>query len=204
MYYTFDRRAVKSQWVFTKGQTVHLMGSVRGLIVAYLREIFSEGLQTRRGELGQWRIYVPELMETLKQKDLIRPEGRPLEGNTLVMDLAPNDKNEIGLFEIQQIWGFTKYSWTPIMLESLPVLDAKRSSVPDASQFKVAFDLYSALPKVYSFLYMRDTRTDGGFSGNWSPPPASPTNTPVLWPEVFDYFLSEINYVKVEKRTTAA
>lgn len=41
---------------------------------------------------------------------------------------------------------------------------------------------------IYEFLYLDGSVTGGKLSGQWVPPPASPTNAALLWPDTLNYF----------------
>jgi len=42
---------------------------------------------------------------------------------------------------------------------------------------------------IYSLLYMQGDFHDGKVRGTWNAPRPSSTNTPLLWPETFEYFI---------------
>ncbi len=51
---------------------------------------------------------------------------------------------------------------------------------------------------IFSMTYLAGSVNNGQIIGRWTPPGASSTNSVLLWPETFEYFMAEAN-----KRMTA-
>ena len=50
-------------------------------------------------------------------RDLIEIMDLNPENHSIVIDLKPDDKNNISLYELEDIWGFTDDGWTPLLLK---------------------------------------------------------------------------------------
>jgi hypothetical protein len=115
--------------------------------------------------------------------------------SALMMHLNPKDKAKVLMYEIRRVWGYSNDGWTPIMLETIPMLDDLWADI-NIEQFSMPVSEYEALPRIYSFLYLQGTVADGKLVGKWIPPGPASANTPVLYPDVLSYFMSEIGYGK--------
>ena len=182
MYYSYEKLEAANQYGFKRMESsVSLFGCKVGLIPNYLRRT----TQPRNGELGAWSIEVPRMFEQ-----------QPKAGAAaLMMHLNPNDKVKVLLYEIRRVWGYSNDDWTPIMLESVPLLDDLWTDI-NIDQFSMPRSEYEALPRIYSFLYLNGTVKDGKLVGKWTAPGPASANTPVLYPHVLSYFMSEIGYAK--------
>jgi hypothetical protein len=182
MYYSYEKLATANQYGFKRMEgSVSLFGCNVGLIPNHLRRT----TQPCKGELGPWSIEVPRMIQ----------QQPKVGAAALMMHLNPNDKEKVLLYEIRRIWGYSHDDWTPIMLESVPLLDDLWTDV-SIEQFSMPSKEYEDLPRIYSFLYLQGTVKDGKVIGKWTAPRPSATNTPVLYPHVLSYFMSEIGYVK--------
>ncbi|MBI3578197.1 MAG: hypothetical protein HY089_02145 [Ignavibacteriales bacterium] len=109
--------------------------------------------------------------------------------STLVIDLKPyQHKDNLSLYEVLNIWGYSSNGWTPILLHLAGLfVDVDPNSV-DRNNFQIAeSDIDSP---IYEVLYIKDgTVKDGKIVGTWNPPPPSSTNGALLWPETLKYFV---------------
>jgi hypothetical protein len=110
----------------------------------------------------------------------------------LVIDLKPAAKQNLSLYQVQHIWGWTTRDWTPIALRLRPLfVDFK---VQDATEAKKQFELPSDKQlaeigsPVHEFLYFWHKNP----ANTWNWGLVGHVNGALLWPDVFDYFVERI------------
>lgn len=84
------------------------------------------------------------------------------------------------------VWGYSDNGWTPILLRLNGLFIDHDPSLVDRNDFIRADDDIDG--PIYEFLYLDGSVTDGKITGLWVPPPASPTNAALLWPDTLSYF----------------
>ena len=52
----------------------------------------------------------------ITEKEIIKELGFDTESHNLVIDLKPNVKNNVSLYYLRRIFGYSYYGWTPIAL----------------------------------------------------------------------------------------
>jgi hypothetical protein len=106
---------------------------------------------------------------------------------TLIIDLKPKqNKTNISLYEVMDVWGWSEHDWTPILLRLDGLFVDGNPEEIDRENF-VRDDADIDGP-IYEFLYLVGSVNNGKLNGLWVPPPASPTNAALLWPETLNYF----------------
>ncbi len=118
--------------------------------------------------------------------DLNRQDG--YQDNTLVIDLKPKqNKTNISLYEVMDVWGYSEDEWTPVMLRLTGLFtDADPAMVNRQSFIRTNEEMDGP---IYEFMYVDGTVIDGNIQGKWNPPPMSPTNAALLWPDTLNYFV---------------
>ncbi|HDY66093.1 MAG TPA: hypothetical protein ENH84_07685 [Phycisphaerae bacterium] len=107
--------------------------------------------------------------------------------NTLLIDLKPKqNKTNLSLYEVMDVWGYSASGWTPILLRLNGLFVDEDPSVVDRNALVRKDDEIDG--PIYEFLYLDGSVMEGKLSGPWVPPPASPTNAALLWPDVLNYF----------------
>lgn len=107
--------------------------------------------------------------------------------STLLIDLKPKqNKTNLSLYEVMDVWGYSASGWSPILLRLNGLFVDEDPSVVDRNSFVRKDDEIDG--PIYEFLYLDGSVIDGKFSGLWVPPPASPTNAALLWPDALNYF----------------
>ncbi len=113
-----------------------------------------------------------------------QPEYR---SGTLIIDLKPKqNKTNVSLYEVMDVWGWSEHDWTPILLRLGGLFVDESPEKIDRESF-VRDDADIDGP-IYEFLYLVGSVKNGKLDGLWVPPPASPTNAALLWPETLNYF----------------
>lgn len=112
--------------------------------------------------------------------------NREYPNNTLVIDLKPKqNKTNLSLYEVMDVWGYSHGGWTPILLHLTGLFVDQDPSSIDRNDF-VRNDGELDGP-IYEFLYLDGSVGNGKIVGQWVPPPASPTNAALLWPDTLNY-----------------
>lgn len=106
-------------------------------------------------------------------------------GGTLIIDLKPK-QNNVSLYEVLDVWGWSQDDWTPILLRLNGLFTDDRPETINREDF-VRADADISGP-IYEFLYLIGSVKNGKLHGPWTPPNASPTNGVLLWPERLNYF----------------
>lgn len=111
---------------------------------------------------------------------------------SLLIDLKPKkNKTNLSLYEVLDVWGYSSNDWTPVLLRLNGLfVDADPSSV-NRNDFQIKKSETDG--PIYEFLYLGGTIVNGNLSGRWSPPPVSPTNAALLWPDAMRYFIQCIH-----------
>src|SRR5271157_4875 len=53
----------------------------------------------------------------LSETELVRAFGVEAERNAVVIDLKPRIKDEVSLYRVRHVWGYSSHGWTPVALE---------------------------------------------------------------------------------------
>jgi hypothetical protein len=107
--------------------------------------------------------------------------------STLLIDLKPKQhKANISLYEVMDVWGYSSNGWSPLMLRLNGLFVDEKPTNVNRKSFVRRDDELSG--PIYEFLYVVGSVARGKLDGQWVPPPASPTNAALLWPEAINYF----------------
>lgn len=108
-------------------------------------------------------------------------------GQEIVIDLKPNVAQNVSLYRLLDVWGFSHAEWTPLALR-LEVLFVDLTD-EDPKLFKSSFsDEGADRSLVGEFLYVQ-----GGTSvGTWNWGRVGSVNGALLWPDAFDYLSGEL------------
>jgi len=109
-------------------------------------------------------------------------------GNTLIIDLKPKqNKTNVSLYEVMDVWGYSSSGWSPILLRLNGLfVDANPASIDRMDFVRREVELEGP---IYEVLYLDGSVKSGKIIGSWKPPPASPTNSALLWPDTLNYFV---------------
>ncbi|MBM3495862.1 MAG: hypothetical protein FJX72_16290 [Armatimonadetes bacterium] len=114
----------------------------------------------------------------LDASDILRELGFDPVGHSITIDLKPRVQNNVSLFRLTDIWGYSYAEWTPVALR-LDVLFADRGE-SDPAAFKQEFVLgRRSLDVVGEFLYLQG----GVLEGTWNWGLVGRVNGALLWPE---------------------
>jgi len=178
MYLRYDKnRMISGSIRYCFREQVSLFGCNVGFIPRLLRL----GIPPTQNEPYTWHLNIEEALESTAE----------YRGSALVIDLKPKQqKNNLSLYELLDVWGYSLNGWTPILLHvSGLFVDADPNSF-DRNDFSSSESVVGT--PIYEVLYLDGSVENGKLIGRWNAPPASPTNAALLWPETLKYFVQSI------------
>lgn len=151
---------------------VSLFGCKRG----YVPWLLSKQFSTDSTEPLSWHVNIENSLRDVGQ-----------DAQTLVIDLKPKNKEEnLSLYELSNVWGYSASGWTPIMLHLRGLFIDDNPECYNTKDF-IRSPLEIDDP-IFSMMYLRGTVDGGQLVGRWTPPGPSPTNSVLLWPDAYKYF----------------
>lgn len=179
MYYLYERTSERDVIRFRRLKSVCLFGCRSGTIPRLLLQKLNREAVSASEPLD-W--HVPVASE-------LTHEG--ITNGTLLIDLKPQQKKEnISIYELLDVWGVSRSGWTPVMLRLRGLYVDELPTVCNPRDFSVVPPKEHST--IYSFLYLNGALRDGRLDGKWVAPPRSSTNSPLLWPNSLQYFVSKI------------
>jgi len=173
MYAFYNKIIEADRSRFTFSKRISLFGCNVGLIPRLLREY----ILPDQGEPYPWHL---SISKTLLES------GYP--NLTILIDLKPKqNKDNLSLYELMDVWGYSSSGWTPILLHLSGLFVDEDPSKYDRNDFWIE-DSRRDEP-IYEFLYIQGSVSNGKLSGSWTSPPVSPTNAALLWPSTLIYFI---------------
>ncbi len=155
-------------------EEVSLFGCNEGFIPWLLRQ----KLTGKEAEPCKWHLDVRACLA----------ESRDYANCSLLIDLKPKqNKTNLSLYEVLDVWGYSSNGWTPILLRLSGLFVDDNPSSADRNDFVLKESEIDG--PIYEFLYLDGTIVKGQLSGKWTSPPVSPTNAALLWPDSLRYFL---------------
>jgi hypothetical protein len=122
---------------------------------------------------------------TITEKDMLTTGCYNPDEHALVIDISPNRRGSINLFEIKLICGFSYSDWTPLMLTFEQLFSEQHDPEEDAEKIKQQFDDGECERlTVREFLYLRG----GHGEGTWNWGGNSFTTAALLWGDAWNYF----------------
>jgi hypothetical protein len=108
-------------------------------------------------------------------------------GQAIVIDLKPTVANNVSLYLLRDIWGFSAQNWTPLAIRLECLFADMNHSNP--MEFKAAFDDATADHSlVGEFLYVQG----GVHGGTWNWGKIGRVNGTLLWPDAFEYLSTQL------------
>lgn len=113
-----------------------------------------------------------------------------IDNRALLIDLKPNKRGNVSLYQLTDIWGFSYEGWTPICLrlESL-FIDKEEEDVETFKQ-SFEFDPQDGGHVIHEFLYLRG----GTNEGPWGWGMTGSVNSALLFRDAWEYFVRRIKY----------
>jgi hypothetical protein len=120
-------------------EQISLFGCNVGWIPRLLRKVIPPG----QPEPFEWHLVI---------SDALSASGRP--GQTFMINLKPNNRSNLSLYEIADVWGYSDSDWTPIMLRLRALFIDDDAGAFDAKSFERS-DADISDP-VFSMMYLVD------------------------------------------------
>jgi hypothetical protein len=154
---------------YTQVDTVSLAGTTNGLVYPFVRAYARAGAET-----FPWHATI---------RDLLAESGLPSRNHTVVVDVNP--KQDVTLFELTDVLGFSYLDTTPICLRMQALFLGEKPLDPE--RFKERFsDARCSRRPVHQFLYLQGGLTEG----DWRWGPVGSVNGALLWPDALEFFLA--------------
>jgi hypothetical protein len=193
MYAVYDRYSQDQKIKLKFARKISLAGCNFGIIPAMLKEKldFSDN-----PPLG-WELSIAEDYHKNNQ--------------SIIIDIKPNNAEEIVLCELDRVFGFSHFGWSPIMLRLVQFYNDYATDVeinkhdficPEEDQHEI----------VYTMSYLAGSFKDGELEGKWIFPGRSSTNALLLWPDAMTFFYEQVerydpsflnkktNFIKIQNR----
>lgn len=175
MYACYTRSNMEADAVrYAFKEEVSLFGCIEGFIPWLLRQ----KLTGKDAEPWKWHLDVRACLA----------ECRDYADCSLLIDLKlRQNKTSPSLYEVLDVWGYSSNGWTPILLRLNGLFVDANPSSADRSDFVLKESEIDG--PIYEFLYLDGSVANGRLCGKWAPPPVSPTNAALLWPDSLRYFI---------------
>lgn len=139
----------------------------------------------------------PDNPEWELEERLLRSLDATPENHAVIIDLKPRMTDEVSLYRLKHVWGYSAAGWTPLALELEGLyVDAKPPRGINAANFKKRFPCVKTPgDQIYEFLYVGGD----GHTGTWNFGRVGGVNAPLLWSNTLDSFLKRINRKRRDK-----
>lgn len=176
-YYLYNRTHENGRYHFAFQGKTHLFGCNSGVVAKALKDQIPEGQQPP----WRWRVCIPD---TLRQQNS--------RGNVFVIDVMPNN-NEHSYCELLDVWGCSyKEGYSSALLRLRSLLTGQQDDDFDRNDFII--DHEGENEPIFTFVYFNGSIENGQLSGTFTAPGPAATNSVLLWPVDFDYFLPIIQH----------
>lgn len=178
MYFLYKKTRTDAGIRYDEIEKVCLFGCKQG----YIPWLLQHKLKPNDNEPFKWHIDV--------LADLHNQNEDGFQDTTLVIDLKPKqNKTNTSLYEVMDVWGYSADVWSPVMLR----LTGLFIDAPPVNRQSFTLSEEEKTGPIYEFLYVDGTVRGGKIIGKWNPPPVSPTNAALLFPEALNYFIQCIH-----------
>ena len=179
MYSLYAKIEKPKSFKFSIRENISLFGCNNG----YIPWLLKLSLTEKDNEPFKWNI---KIQDALKKSDY--------HNQTIIINLKPNSSDpNISLFELQEVWGYSSSNWTPVMFYLKGIFVDEEPKEIDLNNFERNKDDIDDF--IFSFAYINGTIKNGSLEGKWTAPRPSSTNSVLLWPDAFSYFISEYNRI---------
>lgn len=151
-----------------------------------LKSCIEDEFKKRNREPLEWHMNEDDLIYVANKTGLVDSDKNLRDFKyAIVIDLKPNVSNNVSLYWLKDIWGYSYKEWTPLCLR-LNKLFADRPEA-NANEFKKKFSLNngSKLEDVFEFLYIQA----GVKEGRWIWGQVGTVNGALLWPDAMKFFI---------------
>ena len=173
MYARYEKSIDGKETIYKFIDEEHLFGCNIGIIPKMLKRIMD------KGQSEPWCWHIPIELGLL---------GQGYNKQTLIVDIKPNSNDDLTICEIIDIWGYSSYNWSPIMMR-MRVLFSEADPLSHNKKYFLRSESNDGSIN-YSFSYAYGSVQDGNLKGKWTPPIRTSMNSLLLWPDCMKYFLS--------------
>ncbi len=175
MYAIYNQIQEDDYLKFEFKERTSLAGRTSGLIPKLLKS----SLREDQNEPFQWHLPISLILAEKKE--------------SLIIDVKPYNRKEdfIFLCELTDVFGYSDSGWTPILLRLKGLFVDEPAGKIDKNSFK--YPIENEPPLIFTMLHLSGSVKQGKLVETWNYPGPSPTNSVLLWPEVFRYFIKSIN-----------
>lgn len=120
----------------------------------------------------------------------------PYPNHTIIIDLYPYVTDKLSLYELVGVYGYSNHEWTPVMLHlrGLFVEEPLKPEFHEGNDFIRPSQLKDE--PVFTMLYLKGSVQENKCVGTWTTPGPSSTNSVLLWPETFAYFVEKAKAIR--------
>jgi|CXWL01.1.fsa_nt_gi hypothetical protein len=151
--------------------------SLYGCNVGWIPKLLRPLVPANQNEPYTWQIDISKSLEQAGKQN-----------HALVINLKPKSA-KLSLYELVNVWGFSNDTWTPIMMHLRGLYEeAERAGVNDKDFTRRHAEISDP---IFSMTYLSGSISNGKLLGRWTTPGQSSTNSVLLGPETFRYFIQE-------------
>ena len=156
-----------------------------------LKNFIEEEFKKRNQEPLKWHMKEDDLINVANSSGLISTDKHTRSSRyAIVIDLKPGVPNNVSLYWIRDIWGYSTKEWTPLCLRASVLFADLRADDPNELKRKFAISKNDkGLENVFEFLYIQA----GVKRGTWKWGPVGTVNGALLWPDPMKFFIENIN-----------
>lgn len=143
--------------------------------------------------------FIPKMLAAVLRKDASWPMKWDLNvsddlariglsNHALIISLKPYNPKNLSLYELMNVFGHCLDGWTPMMYHLRGLfIDEDPIKFDDKNFFRSASDIEDP---IFTMAYtMSGTVKNGKIFGEWNPTRPGSSNSALLWPETFNYFV---------------
>lgn len=187
MYYLYQVNKQSGKNIYDYKETIKIFGCNNGIIVKMLKK----KLIPNQNEEYKWHLNL--------ERDLPKI-GLP--ESAIIIDLKPNAENNLSLYQLIDIFGYSSCGWTPMMWHLKPIYIDEEGSEDEKWYFEIDIN---ANEDIYTFCHVQDGSVKNGkIIGTWVAPRPSSTNSALLWDNTIDYFINSREEIQRRSLTTAS
>ena len=158
--------------------------SLFGCNAGFIPWLLDRNLPPYQDEPYKWHLSIQDAFWGAKYEDI------DYTGSALIIDLKPQQEDQLSLYEVLDVWGYSNNNWSPILLYLSGLFVEADPREVDRNEFVIK-DRDRDEP-IYEFMYVSGSVSGGNLIGQWTAPPRSPTNAALLWPDSLSYFFESI------------
>ena len=170
-FYLYGIEKAKEGLIYKMTREVTPVAGKRGPLYSFVSRTFKKA---KDGHLT-WEMSEDQILLEIGVRDL--------ENSSLLVDLKPTVKNNVSLYRLKKIWGYSTPTWTPLAVQLESIFVDKE--VRNPKSYKKHFsDPGEEGDLIHEFLYLQG----GTREGNWLWGRVGSVNGTLLWEDAFNHF----------------